>query len=161
LTRSATAKIMILLGVVVGQACLSKLCHIYHMPNPAKPLAIVLQIVYFPQAHLAMFTSILRSTLFLSLLTTLTSASAVGPLPYFSVGDSIPVSCLERHVETGEHITNDKGELQYVPFPTCNETGRPLELYFGIEKGACSEASDVDGGRETVHLCRRIVIESS
>ena len=27
------------------------------------------------------------------------------------------------------------GELQYIPFPTCNETGRPLELLFGSEKG--------------------------
>lgn len=34
----------------------------------------------------------------------------------------------------GEHITNANGQLQYVPFPTCNETGRPLELYFGVEK---------------------------
>ena len=70
-----------------------------------------------------------------------TAAKAVGPLPYYTVGDAIPVSCLNRTVETGEHITNDKGELQYVPFPTCNETGRPLELYFGIEKGVCSVAA--------------------
>lgn len=34
----------------------------------------------------------------------------------------------------GEHITDAAGNLQYIPFPTCNETGRPLELYFGIEK---------------------------
>jgi len=72
----------------------------------------------------------------LAALLTHTAAKAVGPLPYYTVGDAIPVSCLNRTVETGEHITNDKGELQYVPFPTCNETGRPLELYFGIEKGA-------------------------
>lgn len=37
--------------------------------------------------------------------------------------------------DTGEHITDSKGELQYIPFPTCNETGRPLEFYFGVEKG--------------------------
>lgn len=36
--------------------------------------------------------------------------------------------------ETGEHITDSNGQLQYIPFPTCNETGRPLELFFGIEK---------------------------
>lgn len=63
------------------------------------------------------------------------TASAVGPLPFYSVGDAIPVSCLNRTIETGEHVTNEKGELQYVPFPTCSETGRPLELYFGVEKG--------------------------
>lgn len=24
--------------------------------------------------------------------------------------------------------------MQYIPFPVCNETGRPLELFFGVEK---------------------------
>ncbi|KAK4958554.1 hypothetical protein LTR28_005528 [Elasticomyces elasticus] len=38
-----------------------------------------------------------------------------------------------RGADTGEHITDSTGALQYIPFPTCNETGRPLELYFGIE----------------------------
>lgn len=32
-------------------------------------------------------------------------------------------------------ITDDQGQLQYIPFMTCNETGLPLELYFGVEKG--------------------------
>ena len=36
--------------------------------------------------------------------------------------------------ETGEHITDASGQLQYIPFPVCNETGRPLELFFGVEK---------------------------
>ena len=37
--------------------------------------------------------------------------------------------------ETGEHITDvTTGQLSYIPFPTCNETGRPLELLFGVEK---------------------------
>ncbi|KAI9828506.1 MAG: hypothetical protein M1826_006043 [Phylliscum demangeonii] len=31
-------------------------------------------------------------------------------------------------------ITDEKGQLQYIPFPTCNETGQPLELAFGVEK---------------------------
>lgn len=37
--------------------------------------------------------------------------------------------------DTGEHITTSQGELQYIPFSICNETNRPLELYFGDEKG--------------------------
>jgi hypothetical protein len=37
--------------------------------------------------------------------------------------------------DTGEHIENDKHELEYIPFPTCDETGRPLELKYGIEEG--------------------------
>lgn len=31
-------------------------------------------------------------------------------------------------------MQDTEGELVYIPFPTCNETGRPLELLFGIEK---------------------------
>ena len=54
----------------------------------------------------------------------------------YKYGDPIPVTCLNRSIETGEHLEDDKGRLQYVPFPTCNETGRPLELYFGVEKGS-------------------------
>ncbi|KAK7187891.1 hypothetical protein DPSP01_003215 [Paraphaeosphaeria sporulosa] len=52
----------------------------------------------------------------------------------YNLGEPIPVSCLNRTVETGEHITDASGQLQYVPFPTCNETGRPLELFFGVEQ---------------------------
>jgi len=73
-----------------------------------------------------------------TLLTTSSLAKAIEPLPYYTVGDPIPISCLNRTIETGEHITNEKGELQYIPFPRCNETGRPLELNFGIEKGILS-----------------------
>lgn len=36
--------------------------------------------------------------------------------------------------DTGEHITDASGQLSYIPFPICNETGRPLELLFGVEK---------------------------
>lgn len=37
--------------------------------------------------------------------------------------------------DTGEHISNEKNELVYAPFPVCNETGKPLELQYGIEEG--------------------------
>ncbi|KAH7379574.1 hypothetical protein BKA66DRAFT_466299 [Pyrenochaeta sp. MPI-SDFR-AT-0127] len=52
----------------------------------------------------------------------------------YNPGEPIPVSCLNRTVETGEHITDATGQLQYIPFPVCNETGRSLELFFGVEK---------------------------
>ncbi|KAF1913205.1 hypothetical protein BDU57DRAFT_504153 [Ampelomyces quisqualis] len=51
----------------------------------------------------------------------------------YNPGEPIPVSCLNRTIDTGEHITDASGQLQYIPFPVCNETGRPLELHFGIE----------------------------
>ncbi|KAI5237042.1 hypothetical protein E4T43_08224 [Aureobasidium subglaciale] len=58
--------------------------------------------------------------------TALASAAAQEPLvderPIYSAGDAIPVTC------------HASGQLQYVPFPVCNETGRPLEIYFGVEK---------------------------
>ncbi|KAL8780510.1 MAG: hypothetical protein Q9194_000868 [Teloschistes cf. exilis] len=47
-------------------------------------------------------------------------------------------------------ITDSAGQLQYIPFPTCNETNRPLELLFGVEKDTnCTIASISD---EFFHL---------
>jgi hypothetical protein len=51
--------------------------------------------------------------------------------------------------DTGEHIENEKHELEYVPFPTCNETGKPLELKYGIEDGMLPLASD----HPRCHVC--------
>jgi hypothetical protein len=53
----------------------------------------------------------------------------------YSLGQSFEVDCLNRSIATGEHITDDAGNQQYIPFPTCSETGKPLELEFGVEKG--------------------------
>ncbi|ETN47091.1 uncharacterized protein HMPREF1541_01281 [Cyphellophora europaea CBS 101466] len=44
----------------------------------------------------------------------------------YKTGDLLPVSCLNRTIDTGEHITDSHGNLQYIPFPTCNETSQPL-----------------------------------
>ncbi|KAH6612061.1 hypothetical protein C7974DRAFT_370437 [Boeremia exigua] len=52
----------------------------------------------------------------------------------YSIGELIPVTCLNRTIDTGEHITDPNGQLQYIPFPTCAETARPLELAFGVER---------------------------
>lgn len=63
-------------------------------------------------------------------------------LPHYTIGDAIPISCLNRTIDTGEHITDDRtGQLQYIPFPTCLETGRPLELTFGVEQGGFPPSS--------------------
>ena len=43
---------------------------------------------------------------------------------------------IRRYVsDTGEHMQNEKNELEYIPFPVCNETGKPLELKYGVEDG--------------------------
>lgn len=67
--------------------------------------------------------------------------------PQYSFGQAIPVECLNRSIDTGEHMTDSKGQLQYVPFITCNETGRPLEFSFGVEKGT-RITSSAPGPRE-------------
>lgn len=37
--------------------------------------------------------------------------------------------------ESGEHIEDSMThEIQWIPFPVCNETGKPLEFYYGIEE---------------------------
>lgn len=57
------------------------------------------------------------------------------PAQAYSVGDAIPISCLNRTIDTGEHVEDEKtGQLQYIPFWTCKETSKPLELYFGVER---------------------------
>ncbi|MCJ1370651.1 hypothetical protein MMC20_001864 [Loxospora ochrophaea] len=33
-----------------------------------------------------------------------------------------------------KQISDSQGQLQYIPFYTCNETNRSLELYFGVEE---------------------------
>ena len=48
---------------------------------------------------------------------------------------------IRKNSDTGEHISNEKNELEYVAFPICNETGKPLELRYGIEEGMLSPPS--------------------
>ncbi|KAK1139004.1 hypothetical protein N8T08_001583 [Aspergillus melleus] len=47
-------------------------------------------------------------------------------------GQPMPVTCLNRTIDSGEHITDDLGKLQYIPFPVCNETSLPLALRYGV-----------------------------
>ncbi|CAH0025894.1 unnamed protein product [Clonostachys rhizophaga] len=66
----------------------------------------------------------------------LTSAAAAvheDALPSYTYGAPIHVECMNRSSETGEHLENDNHEIQWIPFPTCNETGKPLEFHYGTE----------------------------
>ncbi|KAL1842109.1 hypothetical protein VTJ49DRAFT_5988 [Mycothermus thermophilus] len=54
-------------------------------------------------------------------------------LPSYHYGAPIPVECMNRSSETGEHIENAAHEIEWVPFPVCNETNKPLEFYYGVE----------------------------
>ena len=51
--------------------------------------------------------------------------------PGYSKGTAVPVSCLNRTVEDGQHISDASGGLQYIPFPVCNETGVSLFFAYG------------------------------
>lgn len=66
----------------------------------------------------------------------------------WALGEQVAVECLNRTIETGEHITDEAGELQYIPFWKCNETGRGLELGFGSEQG--TYASELGEGARAV-----------
>ncbi|PGH01595.1 hypothetical protein GX51_05160 [Blastomyces parvus] len=61
-------------------------------------------------------------------------AAAKSILPGYAHGQNVPVSCLNRDIETGEHITDPAGKLQYITFPTCNETSAPLSFRYGISE---------------------------
>ncbi|KAH6984753.1 hypothetical protein BGZ61DRAFT_354182 [Ilyonectria robusta] len=54
-------------------------------------------------------------------------------LPSYHYGALIPVECMSRSSETGEHLENAQHQINWVPFPVCNETNRPLEFGYGIE----------------------------
>ncbi|KAK8051706.1 hypothetical protein PG993_003091 [Apiospora rasikravindrae] len=56
-----------------------------------------------------------------------------GVLPAYHYGAPIPVSCMNRSIETGEHIQDAHDEIQWIPFPVCNETSKPLEFHYGTE----------------------------
>lgn len=44
------------------------------------------------------------------------------------------MSSLSPRRETGEHIENpDNHEIEWIPFPVCEETSKPLEFHYGIE----------------------------
>lgn len=62
-------------------------------------------------------------------------AVAATPSQPYRVGQPVPVSCVNRETDTGEHKTDAEGRIEYVPFPKCSETGKPLQLYFGVEGG--------------------------
>lgn len=72
----------------------------------------------------------IRLSALLTCLTISTTFAAEEPKSY-TKGDVLPVTCLNRTIETGEHITDIHGNLQYIPFLQCNETSSPLSFAYG------------------------------
>ncbi|CAI4214925.1 unnamed protein product [Parascedosporium putredinis] len=61
------------------------------------------------------------------------AAEATAGLPSFRYGTPLHVECMNRSSETGEHVENEKQEIQWSSFPICEETGKPLEFQYGVE----------------------------
>ncbi|KAL4943206.1 hypothetical protein BDV06DRAFT_190495 [Aspergillus oleicola] len=64
----------------------------------------------------------------------LAQITAAGRTDGYMKGQPMPVTCLNRTIDSGEHITDDLGKLQFIPFPTCRETLAPLSLPYGESK---------------------------
>ncbi|KXH27425.1 hypothetical protein CSAL01_06786 [Colletotrichum salicis] len=54
-------------------------------------------------------------------------------LPSYHYGAPIHVECMNRSSETGEHIEDSNHEIEWIPFPSCEETNKPLEFNYGHE----------------------------
>ena len=73
----------------------------------------------------------------------------------YSKGDLMPVSCMNRTLDTGEHITDDHNNIQYIPFPTCNETNLPLAFPYGTPQTQTCTINDLPD--ELYHLIEYFV----
>ncbi|KAL4807244.1 hypothetical protein BDV18DRAFT_159463 [Aspergillus unguis] len=75
-----------------------------------------------------------RNILPWTLVACLAQISAADRTDGYTYGQPMPVTCLNRTIDSGEHITDDLGKLQYIPFPTCKETSAPLALRYGVSE---------------------------
>ncbi|KAL2872504.1 uncharacterized protein BJX67DRAFT_339675 [Aspergillus lucknowensis] len=64
----------------------------------------------------------------------LSQTSAAGRADGYTAGELMPVTCLNRTIDSGEHITDALGKLQFIPFPTCKETGSPLAFRYDVSE---------------------------
>lgn len=52
----------------------------------------------------------------------------------YEQGQEVFIDCISRNIENGEHNFDDKDKIIYVPFPNCQETGKPFSLKYGINE---------------------------
>lgn len=52
----------------------------------------------------------------------------------FSVGDFVPLECITRNIDNGEHKFDESGKIIYGAFPSCKETGKPLSFSYGVNE---------------------------
>ncbi|KHN99806.1 uncharacterized protein MAM_02659 [Metarhizium album ARSEF 1941] len=80
----------------------------------------------------ALPVALLGAIAFTSVVAGAATKEHVDGLPAYHYNAPIKVECMNRSSETGEHIEKNN-EIQWVPFPVCNETGKPLEFHYGYE----------------------------
>jgi hypothetical protein len=48
----------------------------------------------------------------------------------YAHGQSVPIQCIRRQIDNGEHIFDENGQIVYGQFFKCLETNKPLELTY-------------------------------
>lgn len=81
---------------------------------------------------------------------------ASGPLSGYKRGDSIPIECIQRNIETGEHKFDESGDIMYAPFPNCFETDESLNLRFNTDE---TFNCTIDLGHDFFHVFQLLIHE--
>ncbi|KAH3687096.1 hypothetical protein WICPIJ_001925 [Wickerhamomyces pijperi] len=61
----------------------------------------------------------------------LPKTSAIQP---YSEGDLVPIQCIQRQIDNGEHKFDDNNNIIYGSFPVCSETGKPFSFEYGVSE---------------------------
>lgn len=74
----------------------------------------------------------------------------------YNTGDVIPIECIQRNIETGEHKFDEHGDIIYAPFPNCFETDAPLSLKYNVDEVLnCT----IDLGHDFFHVFQLLIHE--
>lgn len=74
----------------------------------------------------------------------------------YSRGDAIPIECIQRQIDNGEHMFDDENNILYAPFPNCFETDAPLSFKYNVDEVVnCT----IDLGHDFFHVFQMIIHE--
>ncbi|OWB58225.1 hypothetical protein B5S28_g4229 [[Candida] boidinii] len=76
----------------------------------------------------------------------------------YSKGQKIPLSCISRQIDNGEHKFDSNGNIMYSEFPRCLETGEPLTFQYGVNEDIKCSVKLTD---ELYHLFQLYVHEDA
>lgn len=52
----------------------------------------------------------------------------------YAPGQEVLIDCIQRNIETGEHVFDKNERIVYSAFPVCKETNKPLMLRYGVSE---------------------------